>query len=103
MPEGYIFKGWEMNPAPNDVNRWAAVRGGDQSADINMPAGTSVKTHLGQTPANFYARFLYDFTPTWTWAENGSSASVTLSHKDLEGVTLSSTGVERRDVVLNRR
>ena len=94
VPEGYIFKGWEMNPAPNDVNRWAAVRGGDQSADTNMPAGTSVKVYLGQTPANFYARFLYDFTPTWTWAENGSSASVTLSHKDLEGVTLSSTGVE---------
>ena len=95
VPEGYIFKGWEMNPAPNDVNRWAAVRGGDQSADINMPAGTSVKTHLGQDKeVHLYARFLYDFTPTWTWAENGSSASVTLSHKDLEGVTLSSTGVE---------
>ena len=95
VPEGYIFKGWEMNPAPNDVNRWAAVRGGDPGTDTNMPAGTSVKTHLGQDKeVNFYARFLYDFTPTWTWAENGSSASVTLSHKDLEGVTLSSTGVE---------
>ena len=91
VPEGYIFKGWEMNPAPNDVNRWAAVRGGDPGTDINMPAGTSVKVYLGQTPANFYARFLYDFTPTWTWAENGSSASVTLSHKDLNAVTLSST------------
>ena len=92
VPEGYIFKGWEMNPAPNDVNRWAAVRGGDQSADTNMPAGTSVKVYLGQDKeVNFYARFLYDFTPTWTWAENGSSASVTLSHKDLNAVTLSST------------
>ena len=91
VPEGYIFKGWEMNPALNDVNRWAAMRGGDQSADINMPAGTSVKVYLGQTPAKFYARFLYDFTPTWTWAENGSSASVTLSHKHLNDVTLSST------------
>ncbi len=96
VPEGYIFKGWEMNPATNDVNRWAAVRGGDPSADINMPAGTSVKVYLGQTPANFYARFLYDFTPTWTWAENGSSASVTLSHKDLNEVTLYSTGAESK-------
>ena len=96
VPDGYTFKGWEMNPAPNDVNRWAAVRGGDQSADTNMPAGTSVKVYLGQTPANFYARFLYDFTPTWTWAENGSSASVTLSHKDLEGVTLSSTDADSK-------
>ena len=93
VPEGYIFKGWEMNP--EEVGRWAAVRGGDQSADINMPAGTSVKTYLGQDKeVHFYARFLYDFTPTWTWSEDGSSASVTLSHKDLEGVTLSSTGVE---------
>ena len=97
VPEGYIFKGWEMNPATDDVNRWAAVRGGDQSADINMPAGTSVKTHLGQDKeVHFYARFLYDFTPTWTWAENGSSASVTLSHKDLEGVTLSSTDADSK-------
>ena len=81
-----------MNPATDDVNRWAAVRGGDQSADINMPAGTSVKVYLGQDKeVHFYARFLYAFTPTWTWAENGSSASVTLSHKDLNDVTLSST------------
>ena len=92
IPDGYTFKGWEMNPAPNDVNRWAAMRGGDQSADTNMPAGTSVKTYLGQdNEVHFYARFLYDFTPTWTWAENGSSASVTLSHKDLNDETLSST------------
>ena len=93
VPDGYTFKGWEMNPAPNDVNRWAAVRGGDQSADINIPAGTSVKTYLGQDKeVHFYARFLYDFTPTWTWSEDGSSASVTLSHKDIDtDVTLSST------------
>ena len=92
VPDGYTFKGWEMNPAPNDVNRWAAVRGGDPGTDTNIPAGTSVKTYLGQDKeVHFYARFLYDFTPTWTWSEDGSSASVTLSHKDLEGVTLSST------------
>ena len=93
VPDGYTFKGWEMNPATDDVNRWAAVRGGDQSADINMPAGTSVKTYLGQDKeVHFYARFLYDFTPTWTWVENGSSASVTLSHKDIDtDVTPSST------------
>ena len=97
VPDGYTFKGWEMNPAPNDVNRWAAVRGGDPGTDTNMPAGTSVKVYLGQDKeVHFYARFLYDFTPTWTWAENGSSASVTLSHKDLEGVTLSSTDADSK-------
>ena len=97
VPEGYIFKGWEMNPATDDVNRWAAVLGGDSSADTNMPAGTSVKTHLGQDKeVHFYARFLYDFTPTWTWAENGSSASVTLSHKDLNDETLSSTDADSK-------
>lgn len=97
VPEGYIFKGWEMNPATDDVNRWAAVRGGDPGTDTNMPAGTSVKTYLGQDKeVHFYARFLYDFTPTWTWSEDGSSASVTLSHKDLEGVTLSSTDADSK-------
>ena len=102
VPEGYIFKGWEMNPATDDVNRWAAVRGGDQSADINMPAGTSVKTYLGQEKeVNFYARFLYDFTPTWSWGANGSSASVTLSHKDLNDETLSSTGATPKVTIVS--
>ena len=87
VPEGYTFKGWEMNPNPNDGNKWAAVVG----EDIKDPQ-SSVDTYLGQDPVHFYARFLYDFTPTWTWAENGSSASVTLRHKDLNDVTLSSTG-----------
>ena len=66
VPAGYIFKGWEMNPDPEDVNvnRWAAVKGGDSSSDDNMPAGTSVTVVLGQaTTATFYARFIYD--PTW--------------------------------------
>ena len=90
VPDGYTFKGWEMNP--ENVGSWAAVRGGDPGTDTNMPAGTSVKTHLGQDKeVHFYARFLYDFTPTWTWNDDGPSASVTLSHKDLNDVTLSST------------
>jgi hypothetical protein len=93
VPDGYTFKGWEMNPDPEGGNFWAAVRGGDPGTDTNMPAGTSVKTHLGQDKeVNFYARFLYDFTPKWTWSEDGSSASVKLSHKDIDtDVTLSST------------
>ena len=93
VPDGYTFKGWEMNPDPEGGNFWAAVRGGDPDTDTNMPAGTSVKTYLGQDKeVHFYARFLYDFTPTWTWSDNGQSASVTLRHNDLEDVTLSSTG-----------
>ena len=46
----------------------------------------------GQQDANFYARFLYDFFADWTWAADGSTASVTLSHDDLSDVTLASTG-----------
>lgn len=93
VPDGYTFKGWEMNPDPEGGNFWAAVRGGDPGTDTNMPAGTSVKTYLGQDKeVHFYARFLYDFTPKWTWSEDGSSASVKLSHKDIDtDVTLSST------------
>jgi len=85
LPDGYTFLGWEMNP--ETAGSWAAILGEDIKA-----AGESVKTYLGQTPVSFYARFLYLFTESWTWADDGSTASVTLSHADLSDVTLASTG-----------
>ena len=91
VPEGYAFMGWEMNPDPENVGGWAAVLGGDGSNDINMPAGTSVKTVPGLESAKFYARYLYVFEDTWTWSDDASSASLTLSHADLGNVTLNST------------
>lgn len=42
--------------------------------------------------AKFYARYLYVFEEAWTWSDDASSASVTLSHADLGNVTLTSTG-----------
>jgi hypothetical protein len=57
-----------------------------------MPAGKSVKALSGQTPPNFYARYLYVFNQVWTWADDASWASVTLSHPHLTDVTLASTG-----------
>ena len=86
VPEGYTFKGWEMNPDPEGGNKWAAILGEDLKE-----IGESVKTYVGQTPVSFYPRFLYIFTDNWTWADDGSTASVTLSHADLDPVTLAST------------
>ena len=40
---------------------------------------------------HLYARYAYVFKSEWTWAEDASSASVTLSHDALSPVTLSST------------
>jgi hypothetical protein len=91
VPEGYAFMGWEMNPDPENVGGWAAVLGGDGSNDINMPAGTSVKTVPGLESAKFYARYLYVFEDAWTWSDDASSASLTLSHADLGNVTLNTT------------
>ena len=92
VPEGYSFKGWEMNPDPENIGGWAAVLGGDESGETVMPAGKSVKALSGQTPPNFYARYLYVFNQVWTWADDASWASVTLSHPHLTDVTLASTG-----------
>lgn len=86
VPAGYIFKGWEMNPAPEDVNRWAAMKGGDSSSDVNLPAGTSVEALLGQSStANFYARFLYDIGWETIWDNNSPTTGtmVTISHPDI--------------------
>ena len=40
---------------------------------------------------NLYARYGYVFNTAWTWADDASSASVSLSHAALSPVTLSST------------
>ena len=85
VPAGYIFKGWEMNPAPEDVNRWAAVKGGDSSSDINYPAGSSVTALLGQgQTASFYARFLYDpnWETIWDYFNPTTGTRVLVTHTD---------------------
>ena len=89
VPEGYTFAGWEMNPDPNGANKWAYVLGDP----LYLPQA-SVEAVPGMSDAKFYARFLYIFNPTWEWAADASTAQVTLHHKDLSDVTLSSTGDE---------
>ena len=84
VPAGYIFKGWEMNPETTDS--WAAVKGGDPDQDINMPAGTSVETFLGQDQTvSFYARFIYDIGWETSWDDNNPTTGtiVTISHPDI--------------------
>ncbi len=85
IPEGYTFKGWEMNPDPDGGNKWLAVLGEDI-----MEAGTSVKALLGQDQANFYPRFLYEFTEKWEWADDHSSVTLTLSNPNLSDIVMTS-------------
>ena len=94
VPEGYTFAGWEMNPDPNGANKWAYVLGDP----LYLPQA-SVEAVPGMSDAKFYARFLYIFNPTWEWAADASTAQVTLHHKDLSDVTLSSTGDEPKVVI----
>ena len=93
VPEGYVFKGWEMNPDP-ESNKWAYVLGDDL-----LQPQASVEALAGMDNAKFYPRFLYIYNPTWEWAADGSWAKVTLKHKDLSDVTLSSTDAEPKVVI----
>ena len=72
-PEGYTFKGWEMNP--ETVGNYMAVVG----TDLQDP-GTELTLSGFSGNATFYARFLYDLIDSWTWEEDGSSFVVTLTH-----------------------
>ena len=94
VPEGYTFAGWEMNPVPNGANKWAYVLGDP----LYLPQA-SVEAVPGMSDAKFYARFLYIFNPTWEWAADGSTAQVTLHHKDLSDVVLSSEDAEPKVVI----
>ena len=97
VPEGYTFAGWKMNPQDDDI-KWAYVKAGDTSGDLIKPQA-SVTAVAGMDNAKFYARFLYIFNPTWEWADDCSWAKVTLKHKDLSDVTLSSTGDDPKVVI----
>ena len=94
VPEGYTFAGWEMNPDPNGANKWAYVLGDP----LYLPQA-SVEAVPGMSDAKFYARFLYIFNPTWEWAADASTAQVTLHHKDLSDVVLSSEDYEPKVVI----
>lgn len=97
VPEGYTFAGWKMNPQNDDI-KWVYVKAGDTSGDLIKPQA-SVTAVAGMDNAKFYARFLYLFNPTWEWADDCSWAKVTLKHKDLSDVTLSSIGDDPKVVI----
>ena len=79
VPTGYKFLGWEMNPAPEDADKWAAVKGGDAGSDNKLAAGTSVKALQGMSNATFYARYLYDFKAAWQWNADNTKCTLILS------------------------
>ena len=74
IPNGYTFLGWEMNPDPEDGNEWLAVL----SEDI-MEAGASVNAQLGQAPAQFYPRFIYDFKDEWQWNDDYTKCTLKIN------------------------
>ena len=79
VPTGYKFLGWEMNPDPEDADKWAAVKGGGGGEDNKIAAGTSVKTLEGMDNAKFYARYLYDFKAAWQWNADCTMCTLILS------------------------
>ena len=83
VPTGYKFLGWEMNPAPENYDQWAAVKGGDIGGDDKIAAGTSVKTLEGMSNATFYARYLYDIKDEWAWSDDNTSCWLQISGKAL--------------------
>ena len=97
VPEGYIFAGWEMNPNPEDGNKWAAVLGDDF-----IQPQQAVKALAGQDNATFYPRFLYDFTVEWMWDDSYSKqlTVVRLTHKDIsETINIHPTDVTSEDLL----
>ena len=85
VPAGYIFKGWEMNPDPEDGNEWAAKLGEDIKE-----VGESVTALLGQDETSFYARFIYDLGWVTEWDNNSPTTGtrVHISHDDITPWTL---------------
>ena len=82
VPEGYIFAGWEMNPNPDDGNKWAAVLG-----NAFIQPQEAVLAQDWQDDAVFYPRFLYDFNVEWLWDENEYTTDFTiisLKHPELD-------------------
>ena len=91
--DGLQFMGYLVNSGwPSSIEMQAGeeaslLKGGEVfTIDADKAA-----TFIGKKSFDYYARFLYVFEPEWTWADDGSTASVTLSNAKLDDVTLSST------------
>ena len=77
VPEGYEFKGWEMNPTEENKNKWCNTPNG-----LVQPQ-TSVSAEGSVNDAKYYARFAKIYTTSWTWIRTagGVQATVTIQHK----------------------
>ena len=73
VPDGWKFVGWSKKYNTYTVD-FASIEATDNETDLYQP-GDDYKVSGN---ALFFARYRYDFTPTWTWDEDLTTASLTI-------------------------
>lgn len=88
VPEGYTFAGWEKKETEVTTDNWVAY-------ELNLNEPLLEATHNVETPDEaqtyiYYPHFHYAFKSEWSWADDYSSVSLTLSHNELANVVFAS-------------
>ena len=92
--EGLRFMGYQKTPAsvPTSI-----IMQADEDVNTILKGGEvytlntdDAYDEFGTKKTNLFARYLYDFTEKWEWAEDYSSVKLTLSNKILGDVVLTS-------------
>ena len=91
VPDGWKFVGWSKK-----YNFYAAdftsIEAADSETDLYQP-GDDYKV---SGDVMFFARYRYDFTPTWTWSDDLTSASLTIQAADEEPISVEQVTVSDR-------
>ena len=91
VPDGWKFVGWLKQS-----NSPASIEAADSETSLLQPGNEY--TVIGDE--RFFARYRYDFTETWTWDENLTSASLTIKAGSGEDISLTPTVSDRKETAV---
>ena len=74
VPVGWKFVGWSEKENLNGINDFTSIEAADSETDLHQPGDD----YEVSGSAFFFARYRYDFTDTWDWADDLASATLTI-------------------------
>ena len=87
VPEGWTFVGWlRQSDAPSSI----------EAADSEGTLWQPGSLYIVEGDEIFFARYRYDFTPTWTWSDDLTTASLTIQAAGGEPISVEQVTVSDR-------
>ena len=89
VPVGWKFVGWSEKENLNGINDFTSIEAADSETDLYQPGDD----YEVSGSAIFFARYRYDFTETWNWDDDLTSATLTIKSDATDNISVGASDI----------